>query len=92
MVLEDCPSNGRGIRAGPEAIVRTLQAMSISPPKPARPQKIVVRDRRFSFPTWGSQDLEIAIDYEPWLIDELYRGFQEILILLPKLTPPVQNH
>jgi len=45
--FEDCPSNGRSAsETGPEAIVRTLlQTVSIPFTKPARPQKIVVRDR-----------------------------------------------
>ena len=79
---------------GPEAIVRTLlQAMEHpnSPAKPARPQKIVVRDREIQFFLRGVlQDLEIAIDYEPYLplIDELYRGFQEIVDTHTPNLPP----
>ncbi|MBD2343376.1 DUF6930 domain-containing protein [Anabaena subtropica] len=70
---------------GPEAIVRTLmRAMEHphSPAKPARPQKIVVRDREIQFYLRGVlQDLDIAIDYSPELplIDELFRGFTEII-------------
>ncbi|WP_414754847.1 DUF6930 domain-containing protein [Anabaena sp. CCY 9910] len=70
---------------GPEAIVRTLmRAMEHphSPAKPARPQKIVVRDREIQFYLRGVlQDLDIAIDYSPELplIDELFRGFAEII-------------
>ena len=73
-----------GAETGPEAVVRTLlRAMEHpnSPAKPARPQKIVVRDREIQFFLRGVlQDLEIAIDYVPDLplIDELYRGFQEV--------------
>lgn len=69
---------------GPEATVRTLlRAMEHpnSPAKPARPQKIVVRDREIQFYLRGVlQELEIAIEYVPELplIDELYRGFQEV--------------
>jgi hypothetical protein len=72
-------------QSGPEAIVRTLmRAMEHphSPAKPARPQRIVVRDREIQFYLRGVlQDLEIAIDYAPELplIDELFRGFTEIL-------------
>ena len=79
---------------GPEAIVRTLlQAMEHpnSPAKPARPQKIVVRDREIQFFLRGVlQELEIAIDYEPYLplIDELYRGFQEIVDTHTPDLPP----
>ncbi|BAT51844.1 hypothetical protein NOS3756_07740 [Nostoc sp. NIES-3756] len=70
---------------GPEAIVRTLmRAMEHphSPAKPARPQKILVRDREIQFYLRGVlQDLDIAIDYAPELplIDELFRGFEEII-------------
>lgn len=79
---------------GPEAVVRTLlQAMEHpnSPAKPARPQKIVVRDREIQFFLRGVlQELEIAIDYEPYLplIDELYRGFQEIVDTHTPDLPP----
>ncbi|MBD2447778.1 hypothetical protein H6G76_11440 [Nostoc sp. FACHB-152] len=70
---------------GPEAIVRTLmRAMEHphSPAKPARPHKIVVRDREIQFYLRGVlQDLDIVIDYTPELplIDELFRGFAEII-------------
>ncbi|MEA5515620.1 Nif11-like leader peptide family natural product precursor [Nodularia sp. UHCC 0506] len=79
---------------GPEAIVRTLmRAMEHphSPGKPARPQKIVVKDREIQFYLRGVlQDLDIAIDYVPELplIDELFRGFTEILEnQVPNLPP-----
>ncbi|GAX38182.1 DUF6930 domain-containing protein [Nodularia sp. NIES-3585] len=79
---------------GPEAIVRTLmRAMEHphSPGKPARPQKIVVKDREIQFYLRGVlQDLDIAIDYVPELplIDELFRGFTEILEnQVPDLPP-----
>ena len=79
---------------GPEAIVRTLmRAMEHphSPGKPARPQKIVVKDREIQFYLRGVlQDLDIAIDYVPELplIDELFRGFTEILDnQVPDLPP-----
>lgn len=71
--------------SGPEATVRTLlRAMEHPnrPAKPARPQKIVVRDREIQFYLRGIlQELEIAIEYVPDLplIDELYRGFQEVV-------------
>jgi hypothetical protein len=80
--------------AGPEAVVRTLmQAMEHpqSPAKPARPQKIVVRDREIQFYLRGVlQDLEITIDYAPELplIDELFRSFTDILdSQVPDLPP-----
>ncbi|MBD2775510.1 DUF6930 domain-containing protein [Iningainema tapete] len=81
-------------QTGPEAIVRTLmRAMEYphSPAKPARPQKIVVRDREIQFYLRGVlQDLDIAIDYVPELplIDELFRGFAEIIdSQVPDLPP-----
>ncbi|KAF3888498.1 MULTISPECIES: DUF6930 domain-containing protein [Nostocales] len=79
---------------GPEAVVRTLmRAMEHphSPAKPARPQRIVVRDREIQFYLRGVlQDLDIAIEYSPELplIDELFRGFAEILdSQVPDLPP-----
>lgn len=79
---------------GPEAIVRTLtRAMEHphSPAKPARPQRIVVRDREIQFYLRGVlQDLEIAIDYAPELplIDELFRSFADVLDnQVPNLPP-----
>lgn len=68
---------------GPEAIVRALlRAMEHphSPAKPARPSKIVVRNREIQFYLRGVlQELDISIDYVPDLplIDELFRGFEE---------------
>ncbi len=79
---------------GPEAIVRTLMRAiehPHSPAKPARPQRIVVRDREIQFYLRGVlQDLDIGIDYAPELplIDELFRGFTEILdSQVPDLPP-----
>ncbi|BAZ42779.1 hypothetical protein NIES4101_87490 [Calothrix sp. NIES-4101] len=79
---------------GPEAIVRTLmRAMENphSPAKPSRPQRIVVRDREIQFYLRGVlQDLDIAIDYVPELplIDELFRGFAELIdSQVPDLPP-----
>ncbi|MBR8837302.1 MAG: hypothetical protein DSM106950_25660 [Stigonema ocellatum SAG 48.90 = DSM 106950] len=81
-------------QAGPEAIVRTLMRAiehPHSPAKPARPQRIVVRDREIQFYLRGVlQDLDIAIDYAPELplIDELFRGFAEIIdSQVPDLPP-----
>ena len=80
---------------GPEAVVRALlRAMEHpqSPARPARPSKIVVRDREIQFFLRGVlQDLEITIDYysDLPLIDELFRGFEEIALQRqPKLPPP----
>lgn len=80
--------------SGPEAIVRTLlRAIEHpqSPAKPARPKKIVVKDRQMQFYLRGVlQDLDIAIDYaaELPLIDELFRGFQEVANSRPPKLPP----
>ncbi|HEY9854007.1 MAG TPA: hypothetical protein V6D28_31360 [Leptolyngbyaceae cyanobacterium] len=80
--------------SGPEAIVRALlRAMEYpqGPSKPARPQKIVVRDREIQFFLRGVlQELDIAIDYVPTLplIDELFREFQENATTQPPQLPP----
>jgi hypothetical protein len=79
---------------GHEAIVRTLlRAMESphNPAKPARPQKIVVRDRETLFYLRGVlQDLEISLDYVPDLplIDEIFRGFQDSTNSRPPAIPP----
>ncbi len=79
---------------GHEAIVRTLlRAMESphNPAKPARPQKIVVRDRETLFYLRGVlQDLEISLDYVPDLplIDEIFRGFQDASNTRPPAIPP----
>lgn len=80
--------------AGPEAIVRILmRAMEHphSPAKPARPQRIVVKDREIQFYLRGVlQDLGIAVDYlsELPLIDELFRGFTEVIDSQSPDLPP----
>jgi hypothetical protein len=79
---------------GPEAIVRTLLKaieMPHSPAKPARPQKIVVRNREIQFFLRGAlQELDIAIDYVPDLplIDELFRSFEDLNGTRPPAIPP----
>lgn len=79
---------------GPEAMVRTLlRAIETphTPAKPARPQKIVVRSRELQFFLRGAlQSLDIAIDYVPELplIDELFRGFEEMNNSRPPAIPP----
>ena len=79
---------------GQEAMVRTLlRAIENpqNPSKPARPQKIVVRDREIQFFLRGAlQNLDIAIDYAPNLpvIDEFFRGFEEMGNHRPPTLPP----
>ncbi|NJL78935.1 MAG: hypothetical protein HC836_11650 [Richelia sp. RM2_1_2] len=81
-------------QAGPEAIVRTLMRAiesPHSPAKPARPQRIVVQDREIQFYLRGVlQDIDIVIDRLPELplIDELFRGFSEVIEnQIPDLPP-----
>lgn len=68
---------------GHEAVVRTLlRAMEHphSSAEPARPSKIVVRDREIQFFLRGAlQNLGITIEHVPELplIDEVFRGLQE---------------
>ncbi|HEY9667186.1 MAG TPA: hypothetical protein V6C91_10300 [Coleofasciculaceae cyanobacterium] len=79
---------------GPEAVVRALlRAMEHpqSPARPARPTKIVVRDREIQFYLRGVlQDLDITIDYAPDLplIDEVFRGFEEVASNRQPTLPP----
>ncbi|MTF38344.1 DUF6930 domain-containing protein [Cyanobacterium aponinum] len=67
---------------GPEAVVRALlKAMENphNPAQPARPQKIIVKDRELQFFLRGVlQDLDIKVDYQPELplLDELWVNFQ----------------
>ncbi|MEA5536744.1 DUF6930 domain-containing protein [Crocosphaera sp. XPORK-15E] len=80
--------------AGPEAVVRTLlRAMENphSPGQPARPQKIVVRNRELQFFLRGAlQSLDIVIDYVPNLplIDQLFLGFDAVEQTRPPVLPP----
>lgn len=79
---------------GQEAVVRTLlRAMEYphNPGIPARPQKIVVRDRELLFFLRGVlQDLDITLDYVPDLplIDEIFQSFQESITTRPPQLPP----
>jgi hypothetical protein len=80
--------------SGPEAVVRTLiRAMENphNPGMPARPKKIVVRDRELQFFLRGVlQDLDITLDYVPELplIDEIFRGLQDTISTRPPQLPP----
>jgi hypothetical protein len=80
--------------SGHESIVRTLlRAMEYphSPGKPARPQKIVVRDREIQFYLRGVlQELEIAVEYvqELPLIEEIFQSLQESSQSRPPSLPP----
>lgn len=79
---------------GPEAVVRALlRAMEHpqSPARPARPTKIVVRDREIQFYLRGVlKDLDITIEYVPNLplIDEVFRGFAEVASNRQPELPP----
>ncbi|MBE9040691.1 hypothetical protein IQ235_07850 [Oscillatoriales cyanobacterium LEGE 11467] len=79
---------------GLEAIVRVLLRAMEHPhnrAQPGRPQKIVVRDREVLFFLRGVlQDLDIALEYVPDLplIDEIFRGFQEVAGVRPPQLPP----
>ncbi len=79
---------------GLEAVVRTLLRAIESPHHPAlpaRPQKVVIRDRRLQFFLRGAlEGLDIEIEYaaDLPLIDELFRGFETISHKkLPNLPP-----
>lgn len=69
--------------SGYEPVVRTLLQAIESPQSslpPARPKKIVVRDRELQFYLRGAiQGLEIEVDYAPELplIDELFNALQQ---------------
>lgn len=83
---------------GSEAVVRALiQAIENphGPAQPARPQKIVVRDRQLQFFLRGAlQSLEIAIEYVPELpiIDHIFQSFSEFMgRKTPQLPPAFQR-
>ncbi|HIK55557.1 MAG TPA: hypothetical protein IGS37_10400 [Synechococcales cyanobacterium M55_K2018_004] len=84
--------------AGPEVMVRSLLRAIESPHggnvKPARPQRIIVGDRETQFYLRGVlQDLDIIVDYsaELPLIDEIFRGMQEIAENQIPALPPDQE-
>ncbi len=70
--------------AGLEVMVRSLlKAIETphSPAQPARPQKIVVKNRELQFFLRGAlQDLDIQVDYQTELplLDELWQNFQSV--------------
>jgi len=71
--------------SGPEALVRTLLRAMEAPTgtqvQPARPQRILVRDREMQFFLRGVlQELDITVDYTPDLplIDEIFQSLQEV--------------
>lgn len=87
---------------GHEAMVRSLlKAIETphNPAQPARPQKIVVRNRELQFFLRGVlQDLDIKVDYEEELplLDELWRNFQnlnesEVLGIRPELMAELEE-
>lgn len=79
---------------GPESVVRTLLRAMEHPQSPApagRPQKIVVKNREIQFFLRGIlQELDISIEYVPNLplIDEIFRGLQEVTGNRPPEIPP----
>ena len=79
---------------GLEVVARTLlRAMESphNPASPARPQKIVVRDREILFFLRGVlQDLEITLDYVPDLplIDEIFNSFLSSIDQRQPQLPP----
>lgn len=81
------------LQTGPEAVVRTLlKAMEQphNPGAPARPKKIVVRDRELLFYLRGVlQNLDITLEHAPELplIDEIFRGLQESMGTRPPNLP-----
>jgi hypothetical protein len=78
---------------GTEAVVRALiKAMEApqAPSQPARPRKIIVRDRQLQFYLRGVlQDLGISIEYVPELpiVDELFNRFAEMAGARPPKLP-----
>ena len=82
---------------GLEAVVRTLLRAIESPhhpAQPARPQKIIVRDREIQFFLRGAlQSLDIAIEYvgDLPLIDQLFRGFEAMGNSKPPSLPPTYD-
>lgn len=82
-----------GEDSGLEATVRTLLRAMENPhnAEPARPQKIVVKDRELLFFLRGAlQELDITLDYVPDLplIDELFRSLETTMQRgTPNLSP-----
>jgi hypothetical protein len=82
---------------GQEAVVRALlRALEYphEPASPARPQKIIVRDREIQFYLRSLlQDLNITLEYVPELplIDEIFRSFQKTTVNRPPMLPPAYD-
>jgi len=86
----DVVSPEMGLEAVARALLRAIENPH-NPGRPARPQKIIVRDREIHFFLRGTlQSLNIEIDYVPALplIDELFRGFEQISTTRPPKLPP----
>jgi hypothetical protein len=79
---------------GPEAVVRTLlRAIEFphDPGHPARPQKVVVRNRELQFYLRSVlKDLDIGLEYvsELPLIEEIFRSFEQGVDNRPPALPP----
>lgn len=79
---------------GPEAVVRTLlRAIEFphDPGHPARPQKVVVRNRELQFYLRSVlKDLDISLEYVPELplIEEIFRSFEQGVDNRPPALPP----
>ncbi|MBE9031267.1 hypothetical protein IQ266_16150 [filamentous cyanobacterium LEGE 11480] len=79
---------------GYEAVVRTLlRAIEYphDPGNPARPQKVVVRNRELQFYLRSVlQDLDISLEYVPDLplIEEIFRSFEQVAHNRPPELPP----
>jgi hypothetical protein len=79
---------------GNEAVVRTLlRAIEYphDPARPARPRKVVVRNRELQFYLRSVlQDLDITIEYVQSLplVDEIFRSFEQMSQQRPPMLPP----
>ncbi|WP_036487678.1 hypothetical protein [Myxosarcina sp. GI1] len=86
----DIVDSEMGIEAIVRALLRAIESPQ-HPARPARPQKIVVRDREIQFFLRGVlQELEIKVEYAANLplIDSLFQGFEQIGNRRPPALPP----